>query len=89
MSVNPYESPNQRVATSGATTNPMSKLFILSFYIGLAFYLAAVLSVGSILGEILSDVGNAVMLSTAVLLLIRLNTNCQKSSPSEQARQDQ
>jgi hypothetical protein len=48
------------------------------FAIGVLFFGAATFFIGSSTGETLSDVGNAVLLITAVLLLLRLST---KGSP--------
>jgi len=43
------------------------------FGLGFLFYAAAAFFIGASTGETLSDVGNAVMLTTAVLLLLRLS----------------
>ncbi|MHC4141600.1 MAG: hypothetical protein ACYTA3_09030 [Planctomycetota bacterium] len=43
------------------------------FGLGFLFYVAAAFFVGASTGETLSDIGNAVMTTTAVLLLLRLS----------------
>ncbi len=43
------------------------------FGLGFLFYVTAAFFTGSGTGETLSDIGNAVMLTTAVLLLLRLS----------------
>jgi hypothetical protein len=51
------------------------------FVIGFAFYVvAAAFFIGDSTGETLSDVGNAILLTTAVLLLLRLS---HKGKPRE------
>jgi hypothetical protein len=43
------------------------------FGLGFLFYVAAAFFIDSGTGETLSDIGNAVMLTTSVLLLLRLS----------------
>jgi hypothetical protein len=43
------------------------------FGLGFLFYVAALFFIGASTGETLSDIGNAVLLITAVLLLLRLS----------------
>lgn len=77
MSENPYDSPKHG-GERREMTNLARRFFYLPFMIGLAAYAAALFNMSSVVGEILSDVGNGVMLSTAVLLLIHLN--CRQES---------
>jgi hypothetical protein len=51
----------------------MLRLCYALFVIGLACYVTAVFFIGDDTGETLSDIGNAVMLLTAVILLLRLS----------------
>ncbi|MCF7810415.1 hypothetical protein K9N50_05460 [bacterium] len=53
----------------------MQYLSYLLFVIGLACYLTALFFIGDNTGETLSDIGNAIMLINAGLLLLRLNRN--------------
>jgi hypothetical protein len=49
-------------------------LFWVLFGLGFLTYVAAAFNIESSTGETLSDIGNAIMLSTAVLLLLRLSS---------------
>ena len=61
----------------------MHKVGKILFILGILAYLGALCSVGSIYGEILSDVGNGIMLSTSVMLLLGL-TKCKEGGrPSD------
>ncbi len=51
----------------------MIYLCYVLFIIGIAFYVSALFFIGDSTGETLSDIGNAVWLFTAVLLLLRLS----------------
>ena len=51
----------------------MLYLCYVLFGLGFLFYVAATFFIGASTGETLSDIGNAVMLTTAVLLLLRLS----------------
>ncbi len=44
------------------------------FIAGLSAYAVALFLMGSMVAEIFSDIGNAIMLITAVLLLLRLSS---------------
>ena len=72
MSANPHEAPKQGGRNSEASNSVLRWIFYVPFIAGLGFYIAAIPTAGSVLAEILSDVGNAIMLSTAVLLLIQI-----------------
>jgi len=51
----------------------MLRFCYVLFLIGLACYVTAVFFIGDNTGETLSDIGNAVLLLTAVILLLRLS----------------
>jgi len=51
----------------------MLRLCYALFVIGLACYVTAVFFIGDNTGETLSDIGNAILLVTAVILLLRLS----------------
>ena len=55
-------------------------LFGLGF---LTYLVAAAFFIGDDTGETLSDIGNAIMLTTAVLLLLRLSSKRNAERPSE------
>lgn len=56
----------------------MFELCSVLFGMGLFAYAIALLNMGSVYAEILSDAGNGIMLSTAVLLLLNLTRRCGK-----------
>lgn len=51
----------------------MIYLCYVLFIIGIAFYVSALFFIGDPTGETLSDIGNAIWLFTAVILLLRLS----------------
>ena len=51
----------------------MTTLFKILFVLGIVSYLIALYFFGSGYGEIFSDIGNGIMLTNAVLILLRLN----------------
>ena len=50
----------------------MTILYKILFILGLISYLISLYFIGSGNGEIFSDIGNGIMLSNAVLILLRL-----------------
>ena len=59
----------------------MLRLCYVLFVIGLACYVTAVFFIGADTGETLSDIGNAVLLLTAVILLLRLSGQGGQRAP--------
>jgi len=59
----------------------MLRLCYVLFAIGLACYVVAVFFIGDDTGETLSDIGNAVLLLTAVILLLRLSGQRGQKTP--------
>ena len=53
------------------------------FGLALIAYAGALCFMGSVVAEILSDVGNAIMLGTTVLLLLRLTKKQMKHEPPD------
>ena len=51
----------------------MTYLCYTLFVIGLGCYIAALFFIGSATGETLSDIGNGLLLTTAVILLLRIS----------------
>ncbi len=51
----------------------MKDLCNVMFIVGLSAYAVALFLMGTMIAEIFSDIGNAVMLITAVILLFRLS----------------
>ena len=60
----------------------MIYLCYVLFAIGVLFYVAALFFIGDPTGETLSDVANALLLMTAVLLLLRLSAKGSREPAS-------
>lgn len=52
----------------------MKRAALVLFALGLLAYIAALASIGTVRGETYSDVGNGLLLVSAVLLLLRRET---------------
>ncbi|MHC4505508.1 MAG: hypothetical protein ACYTFI_19560 [Planctomycetota bacterium] len=71
---------------SGSAKNGSDSVVYLCyvlFAIGVFFYVAALFFIGDSTGETLSDVANAVLLITAVLLLLRLSAKGSREPASQ------
>jgi hypothetical protein len=70
--MNPYESPKTTPRSVASARVLPTWLLYVALFTGIGIYLPAVPIVGTLQAVILRDVGNVVMLSTAVLTLIQI-----------------